>query len=520
MATREQVVIIGATPEQSAGLPRPLFNLLSNIHVRLVLSHLTVIVLAMALSGVLLLSLIEQYFLQETQNSLLAQARITAQAIAPGSSAGETSNALSPLTNAIQQQNNANLYVESANTSQLAQSNFELDPLMDVSIQLGAQLNTHIRILNAAGIVLVDSQETGVGQNLQHDDLVRQSLTGEYASATLDGDRMGLAFPVERGGERVAVVYLVQPLNDVIAVLQDLRWRWLLATASGLLLSAGVGLLLSQVIVKPLRRLTLATEAVAQGNFDQQVVVNTQDELGRLSKTFNEMTVRLHDARQMQVDFVANVSHELRTPLTSIKSMIETLRDGAVDDPEVRDPFLETVEGETNRLIRLVNDLLLLSRVDSRGLHLQRKPVELAGLVQDVIASFEAQALNPIRVQIPDGLCVSADPDRLAQVLINLLDNAVKYSPPQRAITVIAEHDGESMARVSVCDEGIGISAADLPRIGQRFYRTDKARSRLDGGSGLGLAIAMALVEAHGGRLWLESEEGVGTTVYFTLPMA
>src|SRR5690606_29898029 len=137
MATREQALVVGKTPEQSAGLPRPLFNLLSNIHVRLVLSHLTVIVLAMALSGVLLLSLIEQYFLQETQNSLLAQARITAQAIAPGSSAGETSNALSPLTNAIQQQNNTNLYVESANTSQLAQSNFELDPLMDVSIQLG-----------------------------------------------------------------------------------------------------------------------------------------------------------------------------------------------------------------------------------------------------------------------------------------------------------------------------------------------------------------------------------------------
>jgi signal transduction histidine kinase len=494
---------------------------LSNIHIRLVLSHLTVIVLAMALSGVLLLSLIEQYFLQETENSLLAQARITAEAIAPGASlGGDTSNELSPLTNAIQQQNDINLYVEAANATQLEASNFELDPLMDVSLQLGAQLNTHIRILNADGIVLVDSQESGVGQSLQTDDLVRQSLTGDYASAMLDEGRMGLVFPVLRDGERVAAVYLVQPLNDVIAVLQNLRVRWLMATGSGLLLSAVVGLLLSHVIVKPLRRLTAATEAVAQGNFDQQVVVNTQDEVGRLSRTFNDMTVRLRNARQMQVDFVANVSHELRTPLTSVKSMIETLRGGAVDDPEVRDPFLETVEGETNRLIRLVNDLLLLSRVDSRGLHLQCKRVELAGLVQDVITPFEAQAQNPIRVQIPDGLCVSADPDRLAQVLINLLDNAVKYSPPYAAVTVSARRDREGMALVSVCDEGIGISPADLPRIGQRFYRTDKARSRLQGGSGLGLAIAMALVEAHGGRLWLESEEGVGTTVHFTLLMA
>ncbi|MCI0352745.1 MAG: cell wall metabolism sensor histidine kinase WalK, partial [Acidobacteriales bacterium] len=427
----------------------------------------------MALSGVLLLSLFEQYFLQATENSLAAQARITAQAILPDSNTeGQVNEVQTPLTNTLQQQSASNLYVESANAFQLQASNFQLNPLADVSIQLGTQLNTHIRILNADGIVLVDSQPSGIGQNLQTDTLVRQALHGSYASDLLDSNRMGLALPVERGDELMAIVYLSQPLNDVIAVLQDLRGRWLLATGSGLLLSAVVGLVLSQVIVKPLRRLTAATEAVAAGNYDQKVTINTRDELGRLSKTFNEMTERLRSARQMQTDFVANVSHELRTPLTSMKSMIETLRNGAVDDHEVRDPFLETVETETNRLIRLVNDLLLLSRVDSRGLQLHCKPVEVAPLIQDVVTPFAAHAQNAIQLQIPDGLCVSVDPDRIAQVLINLLDNAAKYSRPQGAVTVTARRDDDDMALISIADEGIGIPSADLSRIGQRFYRT------------------------------------------------
>ena len=159
--------------------------------------------------------------------------------------------------------------------------------------------------------------------------------------------------------------------------MRDLRLRWLLATAIALGLSGVVGLLLSGAISRPLRRLTAAAGAVAEGEFDQQVPVRTEDELGRLSRAFNEMTARLRAARQMQVDFVANVSHELRTPLTAIKGLVETLRDGAVDDTEVRDRFLETVEDETDRLIRLVNDLLILSRADSEALNLQCEPVDL-----------------------------------------------------------------------------------------------------------------------------------------------
>jgi signal transduction histidine kinase len=307
-------------------------------------------------------------------------------------------------------------------------------------------------------------------------------------------------------------------------VLSDLRTRWFLSTLIALLLSIAVGLLLSGAIARPVRRLTAAAGAVARGDLDQQVPVRSRDELGRLSRAFNDMTARLRSARQMQTDFVANVSHELRTPLTAIKGTVETLRDGAVDDPQVRDRFLETVEDETDRLIRLVNDLLTLSRADSAALNLQRQPLDLVHLAQATTVKLAAQAAGrDITLQVeasPDAPLALADPDRIEQVLVNLLDNACKYSPHSGTVTVRVQGTQDQKVRVEVEDRGIGIPAEELPRIGERFYRADRARSRAEGGSGLGLAIAQALVEAHGGHLTLQSEEGQGTVAAFTLPSA
>ena len=261
---------------------------------------------------------------------------------------------------------------------------------------------------------------------------------------------------------------------------------------------------------------------MAAGHFDQAVQVNSRDELGRLGQTFNDMTTRLQAARQMQVDFVADVSHELRTPLTSIKGTLETLRAGAVNDLDVRDRFLETAETETDRLIRLVNDLLVLSRVDSAALNLSRKPTDMGQLVQAVgdrlVEQAQARDLT-IAVSIDPNVPLAwADADRIEQVLLNLIDNAIKYSRPSGSITLRVSTTPDRLVLVQVIDEGIGIPADELPRVGQRFYRADKARSR--GGHGLGLAIAQSLIRAHGGELWLESEEGVGTTASLTLPIA
>jgi signal transduction histidine kinase len=318
------------------------------------------------------------------------------------------------------------------------------------------------------------------------------------------------------------VAYLSQSLRDVLTVLQDLRVRLALSTVIALVLAAIAGGWLSRRITRPVQQLTTAAEAVAEGRFDQTVLVHTRDELGRLGQTFNDMTARLQAARQMQVDFVADVSHELRTPLTSIKGTVETLREGAVDDLAVRDRFLATIESETDRLTRLVNDLLLLSRADSAALNLRRQPLDVGQLARTLADRLSAQAaLHDLTIDVivdPATPPASADADRIEQVLLNLLDNARKYARPQSTITIEIAATPDRWVQVRVRDHGAGIPADQLARIGQRFYRADKARSREQGGHGLGLAIAQSLIHAHGGRLWLESEEGVGTTASFTLP--
>ncbi|MFP4343934.1 MAG: sensor histidine kinase [Anaerolineales bacterium] len=496
---------------------------MASLRWRLLLSHLAVILLATLLAGFLLLSSLERYFVQAAEASLTAQARLTAQTLLPGTmTAGPEVAAAPPVYNAVQQQRTSNLSLQAENVAVPPTGDLDLTYLSDSSLQLGAQLDTRIRILDPHGLAVYDSEGSVTGRSLSEDPLVAQALLGQYDSRVAEGV-VSVAAPVFLEEELVSVVYLSQPLTDVAAVLSDLRTRWVLSTGVALLLSAGVGLVLSGAITQPLRRLTTAAQDVARGDFETRVPVRSRDELGQLSHAFNDMTGRLRAARQMQTDFVANVSHELRTPLTSVKGMVETLRDGAVDDPEVRDRFLETVESETDRLIRLVNDLLTLSRADSEALNLRRDVVDPGALLRAAVEALRSRARDlglTLEVEIaPDLPLVSADPDRVAQVLVNLVDNALKYSRVGGQVTVTAGPHEEGVL-VEVHDEGIGIPPEALPHVGERFYRADRARSRAHGGSGLGLAIAAALVEAHGGRLWLESREGEGTGAYFTLPRA
>jgi two-component system, OmpR family, sensor kinase len=501
------------------------------IRARLTLSYLVVILVAMGLSGFLLLSLLDRYFIQAMQSNLLTQAQITAQALMPGAVAGTiTQTVSSPASNTLQQQSN-NISLQAQNVSPQGVTSpvagIDLSFLSNSSLQLSSQLDTRIRILDVTGRVIVDSVTADQGRILEGDLLVEEALAGKQSSHVegAGGDAtMSLALPWRTNGQLIGVIYLSQPLRDVTAVLHDLRLRWLLATVLALVLSVAAGIMLSGAITRPLYRLTEAAGAVADGKLDLRVPVQSNDELGLLSTAFNEMTGRLHASRQAQMDLVADVSHELRTPLTTVKGMVETLRDGAVDDLQVRDRFLASVDSETERMIRLVNDLLLLSRADSNALNLHP-----ASCVMDTVITRTIERLRPLadRKRIAllydahnVALTVWADEDRVELVLVNLLDNAIKYSKPGGSVTVSLCLAQENQAKVAVQDEGVGISPEALSRIGERFFRVDRARSRDEGGSGLGLAIARALVEAQGGQLTLQSKEGQGTIATFTLPLA
>ena len=241
------------------------------------------------------------------------------------------------------------------------------------------------------------------------------------------------------------------------------------------------------------------------------------------------VVVVLHDItevrrlEQVRTEFVANVSHELRTPLTAIQGYVETLLGGALAEPENAGRFLEIVLRHTERLGRLLSDLTDLSNIELGKLALRLSETTLAPIVESVLAIMGPRAEQrgvTIEAEIPDALpSVDADHDRVAQILINLVDNAVKYTPPGGRVSVSATVVG-SAVEVCVLDSGVGIPSADLPRVTERFYRVDKARSRELGGTGLGLAIVKHLVVAHGGDLRIESELGRGTLVRFTLPIA
>lgn len=225
---------------------------------------------------------------------------------------------------------------------------------------------------------------------------------------------------------------------------------------------------------------------------------------------------------QSRREFVANVSHELRTPLTTIKSYLEALEDGAMGDPQLAERFLGVTRNETERMIRLVNDLLQLSRLDSEQFRLKKEWTNVSDMLEEVADRFSFQARRrnlKISLEVAKDVGkVQLDRDQIDQVLDNLVSNSIKYSADGGRIVIAAKQSDPHMVEISVSDNGIGIPKKDLDRIFDRFYRVDKARSRSMGGTGLGLSIAREIIKAHGGTIYLESEYNSGTRVAFTLP--
>ncbi|MER2154365.1 MAG: cell wall metabolism sensor histidine kinase WalK [Solibacillus sp.] len=240
----------------------------------------------------------------------------------------------------------------------------------------------------------------------------------------------------------------------------------------------------------------------------------------------NGLITVLHDiTEQEKIDmerreFVANVSHELRTPLTTMRSYLEALAEGAWKDENIAPTFLNVTQTETERMIRLVNDLLQLSKMDSQEYELNLEFVEFNKFFTQIIDRFEmskSQNVEFVRLLPEKSYFVDIDTDKLTQVIDNIISNALKYSPDGGNIRFgFTVHD--NMIRVMISDDGMGIPKENVTRIFDRFYRVDRARARSMGGTGLGLAIAREMIEAHGGKIWAESEEGQGTTIFFTLP--
>jgi signal transduction histidine kinase len=300
--------------------------------------------------------------------------------------------------------------------------------------------------------------------------------------------------------------------------------RTLLYSLSVAALAATVTATLASLFVArrigaPLRLMSAATRRIAAGRYEERVLTGTDDELGDLSESFNAMAETLQATEQRRLDLISDVSHELRTPLSTIEGYMEGLIDGVVEPSE---ETWALVHAEAERLRRLVDDLQQLSRAETGRLALREESVSPQDTIQQAAGSlaplFDAKGLI-LETEVPEGLPpVLADPDRLTQVLTNLLSNALRHTPAGGRVTAEADpRKGRVLFRVS--DTGEGIAPDHLPHVFERFYRADRSRSREGGGAGLGLAISKALVEAMGGEIWAESQgSDRGAVFSFTLP--
>jgi signal transduction histidine kinase len=292
-------------------------------------------------------------------------------------------------------------------------------------------------------------------------------------------------------------------------------------SAIGTILAAFIlGALLSRTIARPIRELTKATHEMANGKFGTQVPVRSRDEIGELAASFNKMNDNLARSFNLRKQMTADIAHELRTPLSLITGHAEAVHDGVL--PPTKENF-EIIREEAERLEKLVNDLRTLSLADAGELYVEFQPVEINKLLNDIKSHYMVH-FNQKRIALdlePDPADPKAnlDPIRFSQVLMNILDNALRYTPEEGRVIISTKQNGEQI-EITVQDNGEGVDPEDATHLFDRFYRTDESRTRNGdtGGSGLGLAIARSIVEMHHGKIWAESEKGKGLKVIIQLP--
>ncbi len=345
---------------------------------------------------------------------------------------------------------------------------------------------------------------------------------GDQVGTVLSQGEIESGLPIIVDGNTVGFMVTRQPIiranPEETAFLDRIKQIYILSTVGVIALALILAFLFSRTLTRPIRELTAATARVAAGDLAQEVPVRSRDELGELAASFNQMNARLAQSLNLRRQMTADIAHELRTPLSVILGHAEGVHDGVLA------PSIETFEiirDEASRLEKLVDDLRTLSRADADELPIERQAVAPATLLKDVQAahSHRAEQKNiTLSIQVAPNLPeIVVDPGRMMQVLSNLVDNALRYTPEGGRVLLSTKMANEKL-EIRVQDSGPGAAEGELDHIFDRFYRSDPSRQRDEGGSGLGLAIARAIVEKHDGHIWAESKPGEGLTIIIHLP--
>lgn len=394
---------------------------------------------------------------------------------------------------------------------------------LPVDLPTSALVDTslYVQVVGPSGEVLTRSDNMTNPLPIPSDTLLR-AFAGQEVRDRLpyNGGRIEMqTAPLTVDGNVIAVLQVAAPLQAAEARLSGLRLILAGVVFGALALAALIGWFLASRAMRPVDLMTRTARAIGHStDFSRRLEEpGARDELSRLASTFNEMLARLDQAFTTQRRFLADASHELRSPLAAIRTNVEALLRGADADPEERDASLRAIARETDRMGRLVADLLALAHADA-GQPLAHQRLELDALLLDVYQQQRrlAGGINLALGEL-EQVEVEGDPDRLKQLVLNLVDNALRYTPPGGDVTLDVVRQGD-WAVLRVHDTGVGITVEHLPRIFERFYRVDRPRTRQSGGTGLGLAICKWVAEAHGGRIEVESVIDRGSTFSVFLP--
>ncbi len=387
------------------------------------------------------------------------------------------------------------------------------------------QVGARVLILNREGLVLGDSfnEDWVSGRKLSHQEVV-SALQGQTAGGNhhISPDEwvMYVAVPVTKEKEVIGAVMLSTDITDIADSLNDVLNRMLILSLIGSILAGMAAYWLAERLTRPVEELTVAVERVAQGSLKQKVPVRSRDELGKLAKSFNIMAEKLLVVDRSRRDFIANASHELKSPLSSIKALAESLIYSDEKDVAVYKEYLTDINNEINRINHLVHELLEMARMEEDNVIVHKKLEYIDVIVDRVLHLVEKRAKEKnitITADVREKLSWFVDKDILEVIILNLVDNAVKYTPERGRVDIVARQQSENLL-LQVADTGEGIPAEDIPHIFDRFYRVDKARSRETGGTGLGLSIVLQGVKLLGGSINVQSAVDEGSVFTVTLP--
>ncbi|MBE9050957.1 HAMP domain-containing protein [Nostocales cyanobacterium LEGE 11386] len=405
----------------------------------------------------------------------------------------------------------------------LAQKNLQQ---VDVLVQrYGAPQNVTLRIFNQQGRLLATSdpqrdQEVTDWYNVPG---MREALQNRPQQGVAKGvlsteDRLYVARPIVRNGQLLGVLRMSITLDQLQYQFTRVIWSVLGTLSLTILLCALISTHFARRLSKPIETMRNFAIRLGSGHFGDKLDIRENNELDQLAAELNRMSERLASLDQERRVFLANVSHELRTPISNVQVTVDALKSGAYEEPQLRDRFFQTIENEIKRLSRLIHDLLDLGRLEAGVTQLEQQTISLRGLINRAVSAVEPRMQThgvSTRINVLD-LLIQGDPERLLQAILNVLDNAIKYSVPGSQVFISGYNDGK-LAVVKIQDQGPGITENDLPRIFEQFYTTSP--SRKGSSNGLGLAIAKRILEAHNGSITANSTVNQGATFTICLPL-